>query len=185
MVDVLVYECVNFGKMSFVFLGNGFSDYIMVELFWQLIGIFGLYIFYKGGGLVMIDLLGNQVDVSFMNINIVLLQIKVGKLCVLSIMSVKCLLVLFDVFMMDEFGIKGLQVYFWQVVVVLKGLFVDIKVRLYDGIVIVLNVLDVKFRLFEQGFEVVVNIFEQFIVFQVVEFVCWKVVIYDCKISVD
>ncbi|NUP99619.1 MAG: hypothetical protein HUU35_07175, partial [Armatimonadetes bacterium] len=85
MADVLAFLKANPAKMSFASSGNGSSDHITAELFWQQTGTSGLHIPYKGGGPVMTDLLGNQVDSSFMNINTALPQIKAGKLRALAV----------------------------------------------------------------------------------------------------
>jgi tripartite-type tricarboxylate transporter receptor subunit TctC len=185
MADVLAYEKANPGKMSFASSGNGSSDHITAELFWQQTGTSGMHIPYKGGGPVMTDLLGNQVDASFMNINTALPQIKAGKLRALGITSAKRSPVLPDVPTTDELGIKGLQVYSWQAVAAPKGLPADIKAKLHAGIVAALNAPDVRPKLLEQGFEVVANTPEQFTAFQAAEFERWKKVITDRKITAD
>ena len=69
LAEVLAYLKANPGKMSFASSGAGSSDHLTAELFWQQTGTSGLHVPYKGGGPVMTDLLGNQVDSSFMNIN--------------------------------------------------------------------------------------------------------------------
>jgi tripartite-type tricarboxylate transporter receptor subunit TctC len=185
MADVLAFQKANPGKMSFGSSGNGSSDHITAELFWQQTSTSGLHIPYKGGGAVMSDLLGNQVDASFMNINTALPQIKAGKLRALSITSAARSPVLPDVQTMDELGIKGLQVYSWQAVAAPKGLPTDIKQKLHAGIVKTLNAPDVKPKLLEQGFEIVANTPQQFTAFQASEFARWKKVIEDRKITAD
>jgi tripartite-type tricarboxylate transporter receptor subunit TctC len=185
MADVLAFQKANPAKMSFGSSGNGSSDHITAELFWQQTGTSGLHVPYKGGGAVMTDLLGNQVDASFMNINTALPQIKAGKLRALSITSAARSPVLPDVQTMDELGIKGLQVYSWQAVAAPKGLPTDIKQKLHAGIVKTLNAPDVKPKLLEQGFEVVANTPEQFTAFQASEFARWKKVITERKITAD
>lgn len=185
MAEVLAFLKAHPDKMSFASSGNGSSDHITAELFWQQTGTSGLHIPYKGGGPVMTDLLGNQVDASFMNINTALPQIKAGKLRALAITSAKRSPVLADVPTTDELGIKGLQVYSWQAVAAPKGLPADIKARLHAGIVAALNAPDVKPKLLEQGFEMVANTPEQFTAFQAAEFERWKKVISDRKITAD
>jgi tripartite-type tricarboxylate transporter receptor subunit TctC len=185
MAEVLAFLKAHPDKMSFASSGNGSSDHITAELFWQLTGTSGLHIPYKGGGPVMTDLLGNQVDSSFMNINTALPQIKAGKLRALGITSAKRSLVLPDVPTMDELGIKGLQVYSWQGVAAPKGLPADIKAKLNAGIVATLNAPDVKPKLIEQGFEIVANTPEQFTAFQAAEFDRWKKVIAERHITAD
>lgn len=185
LAEVLAFLKANPEKMSFASSGNGSSDHITAELFWQQTGTSGLHIPYKGGGPVMSDLLGNQVDASFMNINTALPQIKAGKLRALTITSAKRSPVLPDVPTTEEAGIKGLQVYSWQAVAAPKGLPGDIKAKLHAGIVAALNAPDVKPKLLEQGFEIVANTPEQFTAFQHAEFERWKKVITDRKITAD
>jgi tripartite-type tricarboxylate transporter receptor subunit TctC len=185
MAEVLAFLKANPEKMSFASSGNGSSDHITAELFWQQTGTSGLHIPYKGGGPVMTDLLGNQVDASFMNINTALPQIKAGKLRALTITSAKRSPVLPEVPTTDELGLKGLQVYSWQAVAAPKGLPADIKAKLHAGIVAALNAPDVKPKLLEQGFEIVANTPEQFTAFQQVEFERWKKVITERKITAD
>ncbi|MCE4536362.1 tripartite tricarboxylate transporter substrate binding protein [Pelomonas sp. P7] len=185
MADVLAHEKAKPGQMSFASSGNGSSDHITAELFWQQTGTSGLHIPYKGGGPVMTDLLGNQVDASFMNINAALPQVKAGKLRALAITSARRSPVMPDVPTTDELGIPGLQVYSWQAVAAPKGLPADIKARLHAGIVAALNAPDVKPKLIEQGFEIVASTPEQFTAFQAAEFARWKKVITDRKITAD
>lgn len=185
LAEVLAFLKAHPEKMSFASSGNGSSDHITAELFWQLTGTSGLHIPYKGGGAVMTDLLGNQVDASFMNINTALPQIKAGKLRALAITSAKRSPVLPDVPTTDELNIKGLQVYSWQAVAAPKGLPADIKAKLHGGIVAALNAPDVKPKLLEQGFEIVANTPEQFTAFQAAEFERWKKVITERKITAD
>jgi tripartite-type tricarboxylate transporter receptor subunit TctC len=71
LADVLAFHKANPGKMSFASSGNGSSDHLTAELFWQQTGTSGLHIPYKGGGPAMSDLLGGQVDATFQNINAV------------------------------------------------------------------------------------------------------------------
>jgi len=185
MADVLAFMKAHPDKMSFGTSGNGSSDHITAELFWQQTGTSGLHIPYKGGGPVMTDLLGNQVDASFMNINTALPQIKAGKLRALGITSAKRSPVQPDVPTLDELGIKGVQVYSWQAVAAPKGLPADIKAKLHGAVVAALNAPDVKPKLLEQGFEIVGNTPEQFTAFQAAEFERWKKVITDRKITAD
>jgi len=185
LADVLAFMKAHPEKMSFASSGNGSSDHITAELFWQQTGTSGLHIPYKGGGPVMTDLLGNQVDASFMNINTALPQIKAGKLRALAITSARRSPVQPDVPTLDELGIKGVQVYSWQAVAAPKGLPADIKAKLHAGVVAALNAPDVKAKLLEQGFEIVGNTPEQFTAFQAAEFERWKKVITDRKITAD
>ena len=157
LADVLAFHKANPGKMSFASSGNGTSDHLTAELFWQTTGTSGLHIPYKGGALAMSDLLGGQVDATFMNINTGLTNIKAGKLRALTITSATRSPLLPDVPTMDESGIKGVTVYSWQAFAAPKGLPADIKAKLHAALVAGLNDPRVKTKLLDLGFEIVCN----------------------------
>jgi tripartite-type tricarboxylate transporter receptor subunit TctC len=185
LADVLAFHKANPGKMSFASAGNGTSDHLTAELFWQQTGTSGLHVPYKGGAPAMSDLLGGQVDATFMNINTGIANIKAGKLRALAITSSKRSPLLPDVPTMDESGVKGVTVYSWQAFAAPKGLPADIRTKLHDALVAGLNDPAVKPKLLELGFEVVGNTPEQFTAFQASEFARWKKVIEVGKITAD
>ena len=183
--DVLAFHKAKPGKMTFASAGNGTSDHLTAELFWQQTGTTGLHIPYKGGAPAMTDLLGGQVDATFMNINTGLPNIKAGKLRALAITSSTRSPLLPDVPTMEELGIKGVTVYSWQAFAAPKGLPAEIKARLHQALVAGLNDPAVKAKLLEVGFEIVGNTPEQFAAFQASEFARWKRVIEVGKITAD
>ena len=185
LADVLAKLKAEPGSMSFASSGNGSSDHLTAELFWQVTGTNGLHIPYKGGGPAMSDLLGGQVDSAFININTALPQIKAGKLRAVATSSAKRSPLLPDVPTLDEQGVKGADVQSWQAFAAPKGLPVDIKNRLRDAVVAGLNDPAIKAQLLELGFEIVGNTPEQFTVFQAAEFARWKKVIELGKITAD
>jgi tripartite-type tricarboxylate transporter receptor subunit TctC len=185
MADVLAFHKAHPGKMTFASAGNGTSDHLTAELFWQQTGTTGLHIPYKGGAPAMTDLLGGQVDATFMNINTGFTNIKAGKLRALAITSASRSPLLPDVPTMEELGIKGVNVYSWQAIAAPRGLPADVKAKLHSAIVAGLNDPAVKPKLLELGFEIVGNTPEQFAAFQAAEFARWKKVIEVGKITAD
>jgi tripartite-type tricarboxylate transporter receptor subunit TctC len=185
LADVMAYLKANPGKLSFASAGNGTSDHLTAELFWQQTGTSGLHIPYKGGAPALSDLLGGQVDATFMNINTGITNIKAGKLRALAITSAQRSPLLPDVPTLDEMGVKGVTVYSWQGFAAPKGLPADIKGRLHNALVAALNDPGVKTRLLDLGFEIVANTPEQFTAFQASEFARWKRVIELGKITAD
>ena len=185
LADVMAFLKANPGKMSFASAGNGTSDHLTAELFWQQTGTTGLHIPYKGGAPAMSDLLGGQVDATFMNINTGITQIKAGKLKALAITSAKRSPLLPDVPTMEESGIKGVTVYSWQAFAAPKGLPDDIKTKLHGALVAALNDPSVKNKLVDLGFEIVANSPQEFTKFQATEFARWKKVIEVGKITAD
>jgi tripartite-type tricarboxylate transporter receptor subunit TctC len=87
LADVIAFHKAHPGKMTFASAGNGTSDHLTAELFWQETGTSGSHIPYKGGAPALSDLLGGQVDATFMNINTGLSNIRAGKLKALAITS--------------------------------------------------------------------------------------------------
>jgi tripartite-type tricarboxylate transporter receptor subunit TctC len=185
LADVLAFLKANPGKMTFASAGNGTSDHLTAELFWQETGTTGLHIPYKGGAPAMTDLLGGQVEATFMNINTGLPQIRDGKLRALAITSTKRSPLLPEVPTMEESGLKGVTVYSWQAFAAPKGLPADIKAKLHEALVAGLDDPQVKPRLLDLGFEIVGNSPEQFTEFQAREFARWKKVIEVGKVKAD
>ncbi|MDT7838196.1 Bug family tripartite tricarboxylate transporter substrate binding protein [Aquabacterium sp. OR-4] len=183
--DLLKHIKANPDKMSFASAGNGTSDHLTAELFWQATGTRAVHVPYKGGAPAMSDLIGAVVDASFMNINTGLPNIKGGKLRALAVTSATRSPLLPEVPTMDELGLKDVTVYSWQAFAAPKGLAADTRARLREGIVAALNDATVKPKLLELGFEIVGNTPEQFTAFQAAEFARWKKVIETGKITAD
>ncbi len=185
VADVITYVKANPGKMTFASSGNGSSDHLTAELFWQQTGTSGVHVPYKGGGPVMSDLLGNQVESSFMNINTAMPQIRAGKLRALAITSAKRSPLLPDVPTLEESGVKDANVQSWQAVAAPKGLPADVKKRLHEAIVSTFKDPQVNGKLLELGFELVLNTPEQFAAFQATEYARWQKLIASRNIKAD
>ena len=185
LADVIAFEKKNPGKMTFASSGNGSSDHLTAELFWQQSGTSGLHVPYKGGAPAISDLLGAQVDASFQNVNAVFPHIKAGKLKALAVTGDKRSAVLPEVPTMAEAGVKGVDVYSWQAVVAPKGLPADVRAKAHDSMVAALNDPAVKQQFTSIGLEIVANTPEQFAAFQQQEFARWKKVIETGKITAD
>jgi tripartite-type tricarboxylate transporter receptor subunit TctC len=173
------------GKVSFASSGNGSSDHLSAELFWQQTGTEGLHVPYKGGGPAINDLLGGQVDAAFVNINSIIQHIKAGKVRALAISSEKRSPLLPEVPTLQEQGVKGAEVQSWQAVAAPKGLPADVKAKLHAAIVASLNDPAVKDKLLAQGFEIVADTPEHFAKYQAMEYARWKSLIEARNIKAD
>ena len=185
VADVIAALKAKPDTISFASSGNGSSDHLTAALFWQQTGTQGLHVPYKGGGPVMTDLLGGQVQASFQNINAVVEQVKAGKLRALAITSAKRSPLLPDVPTLAEAGVKGVDVYSWQALVAPKGLPPDVRKSLHAATVSALNDPQIRERFTALGFEIIANTPEQFADFQQKEFARWKKVIETGKITAD
>ncbi|CAN5716686.1 tripartite tricarboxylate transporter substrate binding protein [soil metagenome] len=185
VADVLAALKKEPGKMTFASSGNGSSDHLTAELFWQVTGTTAIHVPYKGGAPAISDLLGNQVNASFQNINAVIQQVNAGKLRALAVTGDKRSTLLPSVPTLGEAGVKGADVYSWQAVAAPKGLPADVKSKLHAGIVKALNDPQIKPKLTDVGFEIVANTPEEFAKFQESENARWKKVIETGKITAD
>lgn len=185
MPDVMTYLKAQPGKMTFASSGNGSSDHLTAELFWLQTGTSGVHVPYKGGGPVMQDLLGAQVESSFMNINTAMPQIKAGKLRPLVITSARRSALLPDVPTLEESGVKDANVQSWQAVAGPRGLPADIKAKLQAAIAAAVADPVIRTRLLDLGFEIVANTPEQFAAFQATEYARWQKLITARNIKAD
>src|SRR6185436_115897 len=106
VADVIAQLKEKPGKVSFASSGNGASDHLSAEVFWQQTGTEGLHIPYKGGAPAINDLLGDQVEYSFQNVNAVLQHIRSGKLHPIAVTGAKRSPVLPNVPTLAEAGVR-------------------------------------------------------------------------------
>lgn len=185
LADVLRHMKAHPDKMTYASAGNGTSDHLTAELFWQATDTQAVHVPYRGGAPAMADLIGGAVDASFMNVNTGLSNIKGGKLRALAITSSQRSPLLPDVPTMEELGLGKVTVYSWQAFAAPKGLPAELKQRLQQAVVASLQDPAIKPKLLELGFEIVGNTPEQFKAFQAAEFARWKQVIATGKITAD
>ncbi|MGJ7488459.1 Bug family tripartite tricarboxylate transporter substrate binding protein [Variovorax sp. LT2P21] len=185
VADVIAYEKANPGKMTFASAGNGSSDHLTAELFWQQTGTQGIHVPYKGGAPAHTDLMGGQVDASFQNVNSVAQYIKGGKMRALAITSPKRSPIFPDVPTLAEAGVKNVEVASWQAIVAPKGLSPAVRDKAHAAFVEALNDPKVKEQFTSIGFEMVANTPAQFAEFQQKEYARWKQVIDAGKITIE
>ena len=183
--ELIAHLKKNPGKLAFASSGNGSSDHLTAELFWQKSGTSGLHVPYKGGGPAITDLLGGQTSASFVNVNTALPHIRSGRLKALAVTSERRSPVLPKVPTLVETGVPGVEVYSWQAFAAPKGLPKEVKAKLHGAIVAALKEPEVRGKLLEQGFDIVANSPEQFTAFQALEQARWGKVIVDGKITAD
>lgn len=185
VADVVAALQAQPGKLSFASSGNGSSDHLSAEMFWQQTGTSGTHIPYKGGAPAINDLLGGQVDFSFQNVNAVLQHIRAGKLHAIAVTGDKRSPVLPSVPTLAEAGVKGAEVYSWQGLAAPRGLPADVKARLGQAAIDAIRDPEISKRFTDQGLEIVGSTPAEFTAFQARENARWKNLIQARKITID
>lgn len=85
--EFTAYAKSNPGKISFGSPGIGTPGHVAGELFKMMAGVDMIHVPYRGGGAVLSDLLGGQVQVLFGSTSLTVEQIKAGKLRPLAVTS--------------------------------------------------------------------------------------------------
>ena len=173
------------GKITFASSGNGSSDHLSAELFWQQTGTEAVHVPYKGGAPAITDLLGGQVDFSFQNVNAVLPHLRSRKLHAIAVTGTRRSPVLPDVPTLEEAGVKGAEVYSWQGMAAPKGLPPEVKATLAKAAIAAVQQPELRKRFMDQGLEIVGNTPEEFTSFQARENERWKQLIRSRNITVD
>lgn len=185
VADVVKFMKQHPDEVTFATSGNGSSDHLTAELFWQETGTKGVNVPYKGGAPAQADLMGGQVAYSFQNLNAVIGHIRGGKMKALAVTGQQRSPLLPDVPTMAEAGVNNVVVNSWQAVAAPKGLPADVRTKLRDGVVDAMNDPAVKANLEGVGFEIVGNTPEEFDKFQADELARWKKVIQSAGIQAN
>jgi tripartite-type tricarboxylate transporter receptor subunit TctC len=85
--DVVAQARAQPGRLSFASLGSSSPHYLGFEWFKRMAGIEMIDVPYKGGGQALVDLLGGQVNLSFVVAGNGIKQAKAGKLVALAVTS--------------------------------------------------------------------------------------------------
>lgn len=131
-------------KISFASSGNGTVPHLSGELFKSAAGVQMTHVPYKGAGPALTDLLGGQVDASFMTALSALQYVKDGKLRALAVVSSERLAQLPNVPTLKESGISGVDVESWNGLFAPAGTPPAIVQKLSDAVVRIMKEPDVR-----------------------------------------
>ena len=118
--DVVDYVKANPGKLNYGYT-NAASGHMAMELFKQTAGLDMVGIPYRGGGPMMIDILGGTIPMMFINQDVALQNIKAGKLRALAVTSVARNPLYPDVPTLSEAGYPGFEALSWSGLSAPKG----------------------------------------------------------------
>jgi tripartite-type tricarboxylate transporter receptor subunit TctC len=102
------------GKLAYASSGNGGSGHLVGEMFKHAAGIDMLHVPYKGVAPSVTDLIGGQVQVSFVTAQAALPQVQTGKLRALAVTSLKRSLAAPELPTIAESGYPGFEMIGWN-----------------------------------------------------------------------
>jgi tripartite-type tricarboxylate transporter receptor subunit TctC len=151
--EFIAYAKERPGKLSFGSTGVGAMDYLAGELLMQKGGISMVHVPYRGGPLALNDLLGGQIDTIIEVYPVVMEQIRSGAIKGLAVSSAKRLPSLPDMPTFEEAGVPGIVLTGWLGIYGPPKLPDDVRNKLGEAIVEVVNQPDIQKKFRDIGFE--------------------------------
>ncbi len=172
-------------QLSFASPGSGTPPHLAGELLNAMAGIKIVHVPYKGAAPAVTDLLGGQVPLGIVALPAAMPHIKSGRLNALGVTSAKRSIFAPDVPTIAESGLPGYEVENWQGVLVPAGTPKEIVNKLNGEMVKILQLPEVKDRLYSQGFEIFTSTPEQSSAYLRTEIVKWARLVKSSGASVD
>ena len=183
--EFITYAKANPGKLSYGSAGSGSAPHLATELLKQRAGIDIVHVPYKGGGPMVTDLLGGQIQVGIGDQANLMPQVKAGKLRVLAVGSVRRSPNYPEVPTIAESGLPGFEAGAWQGLAAPAGTPPEVVKRLNETLVKVMQMPDVKERLLGAGLEPVGGSPDDFAQFIRSEIAKWSKVAKDVGARAD
>lgn len=140
--------------LSFASVGNGSLPHLSSVLFQEETGTKLVHIPYKGAAPAVVDLLGGNVDMGFLNAPPMMSYFKSGELTPLAVAASKRSKQLPDVATMEELGHGKFEMSTWYGISAPAGTPADVVAKLDDAVAKALQMPDVDERLTAQGVEI-------------------------------
>jgi len=162
--DVVVAAKAQPEKVSYGSVGSGSSNHLGALLLEQVAGVKMLHVPYRGGGPLVQAMLGNQVNIAFISTPLILPHIKSGKVKPIAVGGKQRMAVLPDVATLSE-TYPGFEQVSWFGLLVPAGTPKEISAKIHGAMANALAVPEVRQRLIDGGFDMVVSTPEEFLRF--------------------
>ena len=153
VAELVAHAKASPGKLSYGSAGAGSAPHLATELLKQRAGIDIVHVPYKGGGPMVADLLGGQIQLAIGDQANLMPQVKAGKLRVLAVGSAKRSPTYPEVPTIAEGGYAGFEAGAWQAIVGPSGMPAPIVKRLHEGLLRSMEAPDVRDRLIGAGLD--------------------------------
>ncbi len=173
------------GKLNYATSGAGSTQHIAAEMFKDATGIDITHVPYKGSGPALVDLIGNQVQLSFDTMPSVIGQIRNHKIRALAVTTAKRNPQLPDVPTLAEAGVPGVEMSAWYGLYMPAATPRAVQEKMHDAVDQVLAMPETKTRLDAIGAEITPMTQAQFAQFHAAEYKRFGEVIKKNNIRVD
>jgi tripartite-type tricarboxylate transporter receptor subunit TctC len=160
--ELVAYAKANPGKLSYGHSGAGGSQHLTGELLKKMAGIDMVGIPYKGGGQLIGDLLGNQIQVGIAGTTPLIPHHRAGKIKIVALTSLQRFPPLAEIPTVVEAGYAGFESSQWLGLLAPRGTSAEVVRRLHGETVKALKLTDVTERLDKAGLQPVGNTPEEF-----------------------
>jgi tripartite-type tricarboxylate transporter receptor subunit TctC len=171
------------GKLNYASVGTGSPGHIAGELFKLKTGIDMVHVPYKGGGPAVTDTLGGQVQLLFVSMPAALQYVKAGRLKAIAVTSDKRSAAAPDIPTIAESGVPDCVVNSWYGALVPAKTSPSVVSKLQASFARVLQMAEVKERLFAQGAEATFSTSAEFDRLIHDELKQWEFVIREARIK--
>jgi len=179
VAELVAYAKANPGKLSYGSAGSGSLPHLGTELFKAQTGTDMLHVPYKGGGPMVTDLLGGNVQLVIADQANLMPHVQGGKLRALAVATTKRSPNAPDLPTIAESGLPGFDATAWQGLVGPPGLPADVVKRLNDAFNQVQAMPAVREKLLGGGLEPVGGTPDQFAKFIASEIAKWTKIAKD------
>ena len=153
VAELVGHAKANPGKLSYGSAGAGSAPHLATELLKQRAGIDIVHVPYKGGGPMIADLIGGQIQLGIGDQANLMPQVKAGKLRVLAVGSAKRSITYPDVPTIAESGYPGFEAGAWQAIAGPAGVAPAVIARLNETLARVMAMPDIRERLIGAGLD--------------------------------
>jgi tripartite-type tricarboxylate transporter receptor subunit TctC len=164
MREIVAYAKANPGQVTYSTPGSGSSNHLAALLFEQHAGVRLTQVAYKGGGPMIQALLGQQVNITFLSMPLILPHIRSGKVKGIATGGKKRAAQLPDLPTFSE-SYPGFEQISWFGILGPKAIAKEVVTKVHREMTRTLRAPDVTQRLSEQGFDIVASSPDEFLRF--------------------
>jgi tripartite-type tricarboxylate transporter receptor subunit TctC len=186
MKELIELLRTNPGKYSYATPGYGTSPHLASERLFKLShGLDVVHVPFQGGAPAVAATIAGHTNILHINLAVVAPYIKDGRLRALAVANSERAAAFPDIPTLEEAGIPGHEVGYWNGVVVPAGTPREIIDQLSRRITQVISLPDVKGRLVTVGFEPIGSTPEAFAAHIAAESAQWNKVVLEARIKID